>query len=178
MRKMRSIILHVLPLAFLSLSLLVSPIDSLGIHPLQFSTDPTTSSTLANAENGILGRRDVLKITFATGIPTLVCPTQARAETFGAFRTSNFNYELGNGECQTSCVRKCDSKADNGECINACVRSGQRYCHETVASKFSPSAKEATTSRYVPTTMEPTIKSSKPIPGLLYNSNRGGAWRD
>lgn len=175
---MRSIIPNVCLLTFLVLSLLVPAIDCLGISCLQFSSDPTTSGTRTNPEKGILGRRDAFKILFATGISTMVGPTQVRAEIFGAFRTSNFNYELGNDECQTSCVRKCDSKANNGECIDACVRSGQRYCHETVASKFSPSAQEATTSRYVPTTMEPTIKSSKPIPGLLYKSNRGGAWRD
>lgn len=100
---------------------------------------------------------------------------------------SNFNYELGNdSECQTSCVLKCQSKLnpkkikndDYDDCLDACVRSGNRYCHQATTSKSSPSAAEATSSRYIPTTMEPTIKASKPIPGLEYNSNRGGAWRD
>ncbi len=155
--------------------MLVSPIVSLGVHASQFFPDPTPSLTPAKPENESLDRRTVFQIAFAAGITAMVAPTQARAETLDAFRKSNFNYELGKSECQTSCVRKCEA---NHECIDACVRSGQRYCHQTVATKLSPSAQEATSSRYVPTTMEPTIKSSKPVPGLRYNSNRGGAWRD
>ena len=165
---MVSVILRTLILAFL-----VSPVVSLGIHDLK----PSLSRIMP--EKAFLDRRELFQVVFAAGIVTMVAPTQVRAETLDAFRKSNFNYDLGNGECQTSCVRKCESQASNkNDCIDACVRSGQRYCHQTVASELSPSAQEATTSRYVPTTMEPTIKSSKPIPGLLYNSNRGGAWRD
>ena len=195
-------------MALLGLAFLVSPITSLGIHfsafpaELEASSNPpnptVASSTMPmparSPAANILSRRRVLESILVAAISTtgtiMLLPTQARAETSMAPKKSNFNYELGNGECQTSCVLKCESESlpkrtksnnnsnNNSNCIDACVRSGQRYCHETTASKSSPSAKEATTSRYVSTTMEPTIKSSKPIPGLSYNSNRGGAWRD
>ena len=175
-----------LVLAFLYVTLFVSPVASLGIHtfsapnPTLFSS--TTSLMAKPTPYCDMDRRRLLAAVLAVSTAT-VSSIPVRAEAV----KSNFNYELGNdGECQTSCVLKCQSKLNlknikNDEfdnCLDACVRSGDRYCHQETASKSSPSAVEATSSRYIPTTMEPTIKASKPIPGLMYNSNRGGAWRD
>lgn len=146
--------------------------------------------------------RDLLMVA-TTGTMLPLSSSMARAETetaitITATTKSNYNYELGIGECQTTCARKCElssTKAsmkknrlnssensiinNSSDCIDACVRSGQRYCHQTTSSKTSPSVKEATArTKYVATTKEPNIVSSKPIQGLRYNSNRGGAWRD
>lgn len=174
-----------LVLSFLCVAILVSPVASLGIrtssspNPKIFSS--STSLLAKPTPNCDMDRRRLLGAVLA--LTTTVSSIPARAETVN----SNFNYELGNdSECQTSCVMKCQSKLnpkkikneEYDDCLDACVRSGDRYCHQPTASKSSPSAAEATSSRYIPTTMEPTIKASKPIPGLKYNSNRGGAWRD
>ena len=170
-------------LALLGVAFFVSPVASLGIRASSLRTNPTSSfsSTRLLAEqnqsmNSIVSRRLLLGAVLATVVTTTGGTAQAETN------KSNFNYELGNAECQTSCVVKCQQNNSNknitDDCIDACVRSGQRYCHQPTTSKWSPSAEEATSSRYVITTMEPTIKTSKPIPGLKYNSNRGGAWRD
>ena len=115
-----------------------------------------------------------------TGAMLLSLPTYASETTPKA--AANFEYELANPECQTACFRECQlrntNKQTKGDCIDACVRTGQRYCHpSTVSKSLAPFSNDAL-SKYVITTQEPTITSSKPIPGLEYNSNRGGAWRD
>ena len=150
--------------------------------------------TVANTVDKSCGRRRILNAVMMAVVTCALPPESAFAaraettetETITATKKSNFNYELGNDDCETSCKRSCElssSKSSRNnygisECKDACVRSGQRYCHQTMSSSKSPAAAEATTSRYVETTNEPQIVSSKPIPGFRYNSNRGGAWRD
>ena len=113
-----------------------------------------------------------------TGAMLLSLPTYASETTPKA--AANFEYELANPECQTACFRECQlrntNKQTKGDCIDACVRNGQRYCHPSTVSKSL--VPNDAVSKYVITTQEPTITSSKAIPGLEYNSNRGGAWRD
>ena len=108
-----------------------------------------------------------------------------------ATKKSNYNYDLGSSDCHAACARNCEvqnKKLNNNNdivgngtgrnCLDACVRSGQRYCHQMTSTLNSPSTSKVSTSRYFTMTQEPAIRSSKPIPGLKYNSNRGGAWRD
>lgn len=115
-----------------------------------------------------------------TGAMLLSLPAYAAETTPEA--AANFEYELANPECQTACFRECQlrntNKQTKGDCIDACVRNGQRYCHPSTVSKSLAPFSNGAVSKYVITTQEPTITSSKPIPGLEYNSNRGGAWRD
>jgi len=212
-------------LAFLvAVSFLTSPVSSLGFRSSSFpelrlgsvaASDPTipmispSISSMAGCYSGtefIIGgmissvssRRGILGAMVAVAITGTgaMLPTPLSVA-HAATTKSNYNYELGNGDCETDCVRKCElasaklskknklnnnyNNNNNGDCIDACVRGGERYCHQSTAtlSKLSsPSSTETTISKYIPTTKEPKIVPSKPIPGLLYNSNRGGAWRD
>jgi hypothetical protein len=210
-------------LAFLIVvSFLASPVASLGFRASSFpefrlgsiavsdSTTPMISPstapmirmhskpefTVGDSSDSSISRRGVLGAMLAVAITgTGAMLPMPSSVAYAATTKSNYNYELGNNDCETACVRKCElasakisrkkknnnNNNNNGDCINACVRSGERYCHQTTANlskPSSPSSAEATTSRYIPTTKEPEIASSKPIPGFLYNSNRGGAWRD
>ena len=209
-------------LAFLVVvSFLASPVASLGFRASSFpelrlgsvaASDPgnpmishsTASMTRRHLEAEITvggmnssgsSRRGVLRAMLAVAITGTgaMLPTPSSVAQ-AATTKSNYNYELGNGDCETACVRKCElastklskknklnNNSNNSDCIDACVRNGERYCHQstaTLSKSLSPSSAEATISKYIPTTKEPKIVSSKPIPGLLYNSNRGGAWRD
>lgn len=174
---------------------LLSRVASFPVPTTSIATDspPTLSETLLSPEidsiDGINGRRIVLGALFVVATNGALLPVSSSlARAVETPMKSNFNYELANDECQTDCVRNCQLESpgrsrtkllhndNSGDCIEACVRSGKRYCHPS--AKASPTLVDAATSQYVATTKEPTIQSSKPIPGLLYNPNRGGVWRD
>eukprot|EP00532_Pseudo-nitzschia_australis_P005053 CAMPEP_0168183684 /NCGR_PEP_ID=MMETSP0139_2-20121125/12737_1 /TAXON_ID=44445 /ORGANISM="Pseudo-nitzschia australis, Strain 10249 10 AB" /LENGTH=235 /DNA_ID=CAMNT_0008105055 /DNA_START=186 /DNA_END=893 /DNA_ORIENTATION=- len=163
------------------------------------STDGASSSSgrrkfLANAAGVAwmaMAADGALPVPAQAATTTESTSTSSSTNGITATKKSNYNYDLGSSDCQAACARNCElqnKKLNNNNdtlgngtgrnCLDACVRSGQRYCHQMTSTSNSPSDSKASTSRYLTTTQEPAIRSSKPIPGLKYNSNRGGAWRD
>ena len=135
-------------------------------------------------DGGSTRRRRILGAAIAvmtTGAFPVVSPPEVRART----TESNFNnYELGNPDCQTSCVRRCESSFPRQlprknrfltsrnknyedtndrrqDCLDACVRTGERYCHRTTSGPTSPSySKDATRTTTTTTTMTMTMTTT------------------